>query len=817
MATRLYLTSKACGTYLIGPPLGDWSPGDSTRENRGQHHFTFLAAQAKTAGGVVNLSNAMQTFGAALSKSATNNQKLITYRWVSDLIAAPVTVSGTLIVTMCVQNTGDASSQLTTGQCYAYISQGDTMDERAVLVDNVTNATAWTATSTYRELTFAVTSGDALAGDRLVIEFGVNASPPTAPPGDTIFKVAYGTTDAAQATLADAVNGDTAARASWAEWSTDVTFQAAAAAPANDACADALVIASLPHESAVIDSTGSTDTDKGVWWTWTAPADMRVFVTAVGSNFYVWLRGWQGGCGALSLIQLHTTGSTNSFRAPWQGTGQSAIWFDAVSGTQYWFQLASTFAATGANALIGSNTGGAAQLRMYPYAAPTTGDLFVNCQKIVCYDGATYAVKMSQNDFYGLTPTNSCIDYTHRPLDNLNGGVSTGLRLYVDLFGNSPLVEILDLDTLNVGQSEIDFIFDALNYASNSENLASIVMGGTDDLHLGYFGDNYTVRGALSTPAQCRVNRLDATHADHQPGNPFPFAEAFTVAQDVGGSDYVELSNNHSTLFYTSAGTEIKTFELNTDTQGADFATLPAQSGSVPRPGARGVRLLYPYDGSGGAIVAYGNEVLRVDSAGTVVQSYAPLETELAQDLDKVELTPDALSFWVSDQYSCNLFKFELSSGTQTGRIETGLPPGQLCGFTIVGYRGQPTIYPDFEIEEEPRRWLRRAPILSSENRRFSFDLFRLDCQVGTGLASGAPEDVDPNVMMRISYDGGQTWSNERWRSVGRIGQYSTLVDWWRNGSGRNCVVEISGSSKTRWVLLDGYAQVTPSDDAPND
>ena len=48
------------------------------------------------------------------------------------------------------------------------------------------------------------------------------------------------------------------------------------------------------------------------------------------------------------------------------------------------------------------------------------------------------------------------------------------------------------------------------------------------------------------------------------------------------------------------------------------------------------------------------------------------------------------------------------------------------------------------------------------------------------GKATGT---LDPQAMLTFSDDGGNTWSNELWRSMGKIGEYSKLAKWWRLGS----------------------------------
>jgi len=41
---------------------------------------------------------------------------------------------------------------------------------------------------------------------------------------------------------------------------------------------------------------------------------------------------------------------------------------------------------------------------------------------------------------------------------------------------------------------------------------------------------------------------------------------------------------------------------------------------------------------------------------------------------------------------------------------------------------------------------------------------------------------ADPQVMLRWSDDGGHTWSNEHWRSMGQIGQTGYRTIWRRLG-----------------------------------
>jgi hypothetical protein len=68
-----------------------------------------------------------------------------------------------------------------------------------------------------------------------------------------------------------------------------------------------------------------------------------------------------------------------------------------------------------------------------------------------------------------------------------------------------------------------------------------------------------------------------------------------------------------------------------------------------------------------------------------------------------------------------------------------------------------------------------------------------------------AAPGVDPQVMLRWSDDGGHTWSNEHWKSMGGIGQFGTRTIWRRLGATmkiRDRVYELSGTDPVRIYIM---------------
>jgi len=136
------------------------------------------------------------------------------------------------------------------------------------------------------------------------------------------------------------------------------------------------------------------------------------------------------------------------------------------------------------------------------------------------------------------------------------------------------------------------------------------------------------------------------------------------------------------------------------------------------------------------------------------------------------------------------------------------------------------------------QKWLRswRAlPTGQNNLNRTAHHSLQLDCESGVGLSGPEYSDptylitesgfflttesgdflisyegsatvgVDPKAMLRWSDDGGHTWSNEHWSSMGRIGVYQHRVFWRRLGMTlklRDRVYEVSGTDPVKIAIM---------------
>ena len=97
----------------------------------------------------------------------------------------------------------------------------------------------------------------------------------------------------------------------------------------------------------------------------------------------------------------------------------------------------------------------------------------------------------------------------------------------------------------------------------------------------------------------------------------------------------------------------------------------------------------------------------------------------------------------------------------------------------------------------------RIAPHLQDEKRLVSYGSFELDMEVGVGLVTG--QGSDPQIMMQYSDDGGFTWSDELWRTMGAIGKYNTRVIWRSLGQSRDRVFRVRISDPVEVQMNDAY------------
>jgi hypothetical protein len=102
------------------------------------------------------------------------------------------------------------------------------------------------------------------------------------------------------------------------------------------------------------------------------------------------------------------------------------------------------------------------------------------------------------------------------------------------------------------------------------------------------------------------------------------------------------------------------------------------------------------------------------------------------------------------------------------------------------------------------------SPVMHANRGRMFCHGLELDMQSGIGLPTGYGSD--PQAMMQWSDDGCKTWSNERWSSIGKIGEYLTRVKWQRLGASRQRVFKVVITDPVPVVIISAFVEVENGD-----
>lgn len=118
-------------------------------------------------------------------------------------------------------------------------------------------------------------------------------------------------------------------------------------------------------------------------------------------------------------------------------------------------------------------------------------------------------------------------------------------------------------------------------------------------------------------------------------------------------------------------------------------------------------------------------------------------------------------------------------------------------------YRVDQEVYTD-DGETIIREFISRH---QANGNRIKFSQMWLEFEPGVGLQSGQGED--PQVMMSRSRDGGKTYGNEQWRSIGRVGQYKARAIWNRLGQAFDWVYKFRVTDPVKVVIIAAWGKAS--------
>lgn len=164
---------------------------------------------------------------------------------------------------------------------------------------------------------------------------------------------------------------------------------------------------------------------------------------------------------------------------------------------------------------------------------------------------------------------------------------------------------------------------------------------------------------------------------------------------------------------------------------------------------------------------------------------------------------PSAGVSWLFDCQSRSWSQLTSGEGRHRAELHT-----QFLEKTYVGdyengkiYRLDESVYTD-DGEPIRRKFISRH-LASGDHTTIASMWLEMESGMGDQIGQG----VDPQIMMRISKDGGKTWGAEHWRPFGKVGEYLKRAVWNRLGRARDWTFEFTITDPVKTVITQAWGR----------
>jgi hypothetical protein len=152
------------------------------------------------------------------------------------------------------------------------------------------------------------------------------------------------------------------------------------------------------------------------------------------------------------------------------------------------------------------------------------------------------------------------------------------------------------------------------------------------------------------------------------------------------GTDWVDLQSDGHTVYYTSEGTSIFSYDIGTHTQNADFFD------GLPGSTAYELRDVLTGKFAGDVLVADSEFALLVNKTSGIVMTYN-LPGNQGSDFS-LNLDPSGTAFWTADSISANVWEVDIATGAILEQWNTGTGGNTVFGVSVFGEKGTVTPEP---------------------------------------------------------------------------------------------------------------------------
>jgi hypothetical protein len=400
----------------------------------------------------------------------------------------------------------------------------------------------------------------------------------------------------------------------------------------------------------------------------------------------------------------------------------------------------------------------------------------------------------------GLTLTNAG-SYTSQPSNDVStssSGAGTGLKLTLTFGTGSGTTGTYPISASQTVTSRTMY---ALNFTVLPTTDGAFEGGNTVDIV-----DNYFVYNRPSSQQWAATNPL----------SPITPALSFS-SKDGSPDDLVSIIVDHR---------EVYCLGENSSEVWVDVGTFPFPFQRIPGTSTQhGIAAKFSMSRLGNSF-AYVSRNNRGEAQVMMMNGYVPTristhaveQTLLNKNIDNaiawtyqqeghecyVITFPNLDLTWVYDVSTGMWHKWLWIDNTNTYHRHRGNCSALFQGKVYVGDYENGIIYlldpSNFTDNGQEIRRLRRAPHLVTDLQRQYLDELQIQFQPGVG--NQVDPGQTPQAMLRWSNDGGSTWSNEHWTSIGAVGLYKNRAIWRRLGWSRDRVFEVVVTDPINAVII---------------
>jgi hypothetical protein len=272
-------------------------------------------------------------------------------------------------------------------------------------------------------------------------------------------------------------------------------------------------------------------------------------------------------------------------------------------------------------------------------------------------------------------------------------GVGTGK---IKRFSNAGVL-LQTLDTGTACSEDLGMAFDTsgnlyatASFGCSPGTVSKFDVNGT---LIGPFGSGYsdsTESITLDAAQNVFVGQPDGTHAIRKFNSGGTFQTQYIPTLLNRGTDWIDMSSDQCTIFYTSESGNVFKYNTCTSTQLANFCT-----------GCGSTMYALKIRSNSEVMAADGGSALvhRFNSSGTQIQSYTDpaLMFPFALNLD-----PDGTTFWTADYSTGQIFRFNIATGAKVIDFNGGKLGCCLSGLSVFGELvvAQPTPSPTGNVPQ---------------------------------------------------------------------------------------------------------------------